>query len=84
MPARLDVVFPAGPASNSRIHPLWAHSVTFLPRPSFRFKSTPRERNSLMISRWELIAAGAPDPPRPVFCTARWNGVDPDLFLVVG
>ena len=37
-----------------------------------------------MISRCACTASAAPVPPRPVFCTARWNGVDPGLFLAVG
>ena len=71
-------------ANTFQIHALWTQSVTLLPRPSLRSRLTPKERNAWMMSCCASIAAGAPVPPRPVFCTARWNGVDPDLFSAVG
>src|SRR5207244_2560078 len=61
----------AVPASTSRIHALWTQFATVLPLPFLRSGPTPKERNALIISRWALTAAGAPVPPRPVFCTAR-------------
>jgi hypothetical protein len=68
-----SILWPSGSnhGSTSRIQALWTQSFTLFPLPFLRSWLTPKERNSLMISRCALTAAAAPVPPRPVFCTAR-------------
>ena len=55
----------------SRIQSLLTQSNTDLPWQSLISGLTPNRRNSSMISRCAVRAFSDPDPPRPVFWTAR-------------
>ena len=69
--------------SSVRIQRLFEESKTDFPWLFLSSGLRPIDKNSSMIALWAARAASAPVPPWPVFWTAKWNGVDPGLFLNV-